>query len=805
MLIKKIINIKFIFALSLIALTTPLSAKTVQYKLKIHEKTVNFTGKDITALGINDQIPAPTIEATVGDTLEVTVENTLDEDSSIHWHGLLLPNDQDGVPYLTTQPIKAHSVFKYKFKVRHSGTYWYHSHSGLQEQRGIYGSIVFHPKAGERHLADKDHVIVLSDWTNENPDQVLANIKKDGDWYALKKGSVQSWDRVLANGLEAIKNRINSSWTRMGPMDLSDVGYDAFLSNGKKENTLDAKPGQIIKLRLINAGASTYFNVEFAGEPMIVVASDGVDIEPIKVKRLRISMAETYDVLIKVPAGKSYELRATAQDGTGYSSTFIGSGEKVFAPDIPRPNLFLVDHSMHDMKGMDDMNGMDHDMSSMKHTSAKAMINTEGVNHSKHAMKPPMDHSKMDHDMSPMKYTTAEKMPKTEGLDYSVHTMTASMDHSKMGHDASAMKNNESHAKMTMDHSAHAMKAPMDHSKMDHGQHQMMMPKIPEKKRVSLPIVKTKTIAYLSDYKNIKSLSSTSLPKGAPERLVKLELTGNMERYVWSLNNKTLKEKDTILIRKGENVKFVLINKTMMNHPMHLHGHFFRVLNGQGDKSPLKHTVNVAPMETVEIEFEANEEKDWFFHCHNLYHAKTGMARVVRYSDYDGNPEFNTAKKKSREIMDDDWYPRSDILLSSQFTELGFRLSNARHTLLFSGEEHYDENETEAFAHYQYRQSRWLQYYMGVEHEEHENEVVAGLKYTTPFLIETATWISDDGDLHIEAETEFPLTPKLNLELMASTDSEWELSLAYRRSPNWAMSLSANDISGLGLGFSATF
>lgn len=805
MLIKKLINIKFIFALSLIALTTPLSAKTVQYKLKIHEKTVNFTGKDITALGINDQIPAPTIEATVGDTLEVIVENTLDEDSSIHWHGLLLPNDQDGVPYLTTQPIKAHSVFKYKFKVRHSGTYWYHSHSGLQEQRGIYGSIVFHPKAGERHLADKDHVIVLSDWTNENPDQVLANIKKDGDWYALKKGSVQSWDHVLANGLEAIKNRLNSSWTRMGPMDLSDVGYDAFLSNGKKENVLDAKPGQIIKLRLINAGASTYFNVEFAGEPMIVVASDGVDIEPIKVKRLRISMAETYDILIKVPAGKSYEFRATAQDGTGYSSTFIGSGEKVFAPDIPRPNLFLVDHSMHDMKGMDDMNGMDHDMSSMKHTSAKAMINTEGVNHSKHAMKPPMDHSKMDHDMSPMKYTTAEKMPKTEGLDYSVHTMTASMDHSKMGHDASAMKNNESHAKMTMDHSAHAMKAPMDHSKMDHGQHQMMMPKIPEKKRVSLPIVKTKTIAYLSDYKNIKSLSSTSLPKGAPERLVKLELTGNMERYVWSLNNKTLKEKDTILIRKGENVKFVLINKTMMNHPMHLHGHFFRVLNGQGDKSPLKHTVNVAPMETVEIEFEANEEKDWFFHCHNLYHMKNGMARFV---SYEGSTQVTDHTRKM--LAHDPWYFMADVSALSQMTMGKLRSSNARNAFVAEFDYNY-EKEYDVDLMYERSFTRFFDVYMGANierasaDEKQEAKAIIGFHYVLPLLIESDVRLDSKGKVRFGLGSSLQLTSRVKFDWMWNTNKEHRFGLSYEITKNALITVGYDSDFKWGAGLRAVF
>ena len=218
---KKEYKMKAIYLLfSLITLfSTKLEAKIVKYHFTIDTKVVNFTGKDVQALSINNQIPAPTIEATVGDTLEITVANKLHEDTSIHWHGVLLPNDQDGVPYLTTPPIKPQSTFTYRFKVRHSGTHWYHSHSGLQEQRGLYGSIVFHPKDGEKHKVDTEHVIVLSDWIDENPNQVLANLKKDGDWYALKKGTVQSWDSVLGNGFQGIKNRLNASWTRMGPME----------------------------------------------------------------------------------------------------------------------------------------------------------------------------------------------------------------------------------------------------------------------------------------------------------------------------------------------------------------------------------------------------------------------------------------------------------------------------------------------------------------------------------------------------------------------------------------------------------
>ncbi len=691
----------------MIAFAPPADAKTVFYTLKIHEKSVNFTGKTVSALGINDQIPAPTIEATVGDTLEITVENTLDEDSSIHWHGILLPNDQDGVPYLTTQPIKAHSVFKYKFKVRHSGTYWYHSHSGLQEQRGIYGSLVFHPKAGERHVVDKDHVIVFSDWTDEDPDQVLANIKKDGDWYALKKGSVQSWDHVLANGFQAIKNRLNSSWTRMGPMDLSDVGYDAFLSNGKTESTLDGKSGQLVKLRLINAGASTYFNVEFAGDPMIVVASDGVDIEPIKVKRLRISMAETYDVLIKIPDGKSYELRATAQDGTGYSSTFIGSGEKVRAPDSPRPNLFLINHGGHDSGGME--------------------------------------------------------------------------------------------------HNGHVMDAKVDPSKMDHSRPEMRLPKIHKQKNVGLPTVKKKTIEYLTDYKNIKSLSNTSLPKGAPARVVTLDLTGNMERYVWSLNNKTLKEEDTILIRKGENVKFVLMNKTMMSHPMHLHGHFFRVLNGQGERSPLKHTVNVAPMETVEIEFEANEEKDWFFHCHNLYHLDSGMARFV---SYEGTTQVTD---KTREMLaHDPWYFRADLGVLSQMTMGKLRTSNTRNAFVAEFDYNY-KKEYDVDLIYERSFTRFLDVYIGANieragsDEKQEGTAIIGFHYMLPLLIESDLRLDSRGKVRFGLGSNLQLSSRVKFDWMWNTNKEHRFGLSYEVTKNVVFTVGYDSDFKWGAGLRAIF
>jgi FtsP/CotA-like multicopper oxidase with cupredoxin domain len=649
--------------LSILFFANSAQAKLVKYNFDIDTKIVNFTGKDVNAIAINNQIAGPTIEASVGDTLEVTFNNKMDQETSIHWHGVLLPNDQDGVPHLTTKPIAPHSSFKYKYDITHSGTYWYHSHTGLQEQSGVYGSLVFHPKKGERVKTNRDYVVVLSDWTDENPDQVLANLKKDGDYYALKKGSVQSWDRVFKNGSPAIKNRLKSSWTRMGPMDLSDVGYDAFLANGKIESSLLAKPGETVRIRLINSGASSYFNIEFAGEPMIIVASDGMDVEPIKVKRLRIALAETYDVIVRVPDNKAYELRATSEDGTGKTSVFIGTGEKVLAPDIPKPNLFLVDHSMHDMSGSD------------------------------------MKSNKM--------------------VDHSMHNMPVS-----------------------------------------------------EK---SQPAV----IDYMTDYKALRAVMDTTLSTEAPTREVVLNLTGNMERYVWSFNEKTLLEADKIIVKKGEVVSFVLVNKTMMHHPIHLHGHFFRVLNGQGERSPLKHTVNVAPMEKVTIEFEANEEKDWFFHCHNLYHVKGGMARVVSYEKTTTATPETVAK-----LAHDNWYFSSDISILSNMSMGMLKASNTRNSLELEYDSNY-KKEYDAEVIYSRSFTRFFDVYAGVnlekqdEDKKNESTGVFGVRYMLPMLIGSNLRVNSKGNLRLGLESDIQLTERGKFEWSWNTDKEYYLRLSY--------------------------
>lgn len=557
---------------------------------------------------------------------------------------------------------------------------------------------------------------MLSDWTDENPMQVLANIKKEGHYYGLKKDSVQSWNRVIAHGWPAVKNRLKGSWSRMEPMDISDIGYDAFLLNGEKESAMEAPHGSKVRLRIINAAASSYFNIEYAYGPMTIVAADGVDVTPVKVKRIRQAIAETYDVIVDVPHIGAAEFRATSEDATGYASLFIGpdpTTEKQYAPDVPAPNPYLMDHSSH---------GMDHgDMG--------------------------MDHSKMDHG----------------------HMNHGEMDHGEMDHAAMG----------------HAMPADSDSNE---------------------PV-----IHYMTDYEPLKAPKSTALGANRPLREELLTLTGNMERFVWSFNGKTLKEADKILIKRGENVRFTLNNDTMMHHPVHLHGHFFRVITSAGDRSPLKHTVNVPPMGQVMIEFEANEEKDWFLHCHNLYHMKSGMARVI---SYEGSSRYTQAVKSK--IAKDPWYYRGDLTLTNTVGAADLRLSNTRNAFNASFEYGFDEKGFEGSATYERSMSRFLDLYGGVRAERHEagesteTRGIVGLKYVLPLLIEMELELDSKGDVEMGFESEFHLTPRLIFEWeweysFSDKTDEYTLGLAYELSKQWLITARHDKDHGWGAGLRVKF
>jgi FtsP/CotA-like multicopper oxidase with cupredoxin domain len=698
---------KTIALLSLFLGLNVAQAKTVHYDLTIQNQRINLSGKKEVdfALSVNGSIPAPTLEFTEGDDAEIVVKNGLkNEEVSMHWHGILLPPLEDGVAYVNTPPIFPGQSRIFKFKIRQHGTFWYHSHTMVQEQKGVYGALIIHPKK-ETIKSDNEVVVVLSDWSDENADQIIKNLRKDGDYYLYKKDSVRSYIGALNAG--NLKNQLKNEWDRMGGMDLSDVGYDAFLINGKRDSQLlVAHPGERVRIRIINASASTYFYVSLGQSPMQVISADGNDIEPLQAKELLIGMAETYDVLFTIPEHKNFELRATAQDVTGYASGWIGMGEKVIAPDKSQPDFY---------------GSMDH--ASMNHGS----MNRSEVDHLDHSESKPVDHSSMN----------------------------------------------------------------PDHAKMDHRQHGAG-----NKQQATGSIVETLTVD------EVKAKSATTLPKDAKVTEIKLVLGGDMERYIWHINGKAIHEDRNILINGGDVVRFTFENGTMMHHPMHLHGHFFRVVNKFGEFSPLKHTVDVPPHGSRTIEFYANEPGQWMLHCHNLYHMKTGMARVVKYMSFKPPPEIAEHEKHDPHLHDH-WYYSGLAEAATNHAQLFLKASQTWNEFEVRSEGTNPSNNVFKFEEdwnfegdVLYR--RWFNNYVnvvagGTIYDEKGYGMV-GIGYILPMLVEAKLFVNDDGKFRVDLEKRFQWTKTIFTDAeftwrpkwQGEHEGEFEISLMYGPSWSWA-------------------
>lgn len=776
-------------------------AKTVKYELVVRNEPVNMSGKKTVdfALTVNGGIPAPTLEFTEGDEAEILVKNEIpNEEVSIHWHGILLPPEEDGVAYVNTPPIHPGTSRLFKFKIRQNGTYWYHSHTAVQEQKGVYGAFIIHPK--KKAIAyDKDAIVVLSDWSDENSDQIVRNLRKDGDYYLYKKDSMRSYVGAIKAG--GLKNHLYNEWTRMGGMDLSDVGYDAFLINGKRDSQLlTTHPGEKIRLRIINAGASSYFYISLAGIPMTVISADGVDVEPIQAKEILMGMAETYDVLFTVPEHKNYELRATVQDVTGHASAWIGMGEKVPAPDKPMPDMYaLMDHGSH---GGGDHSG--HGVGEMDHSSM------DGMDHSK---MQGMDHSKM------------------KGMD---HSQMGGMDHSTMDHSAHGASNSKKVEKVQDPHAAHVghqmratKKTPQKSEHERHGaknagpidwssQSDAMLRQNLATRNMTPegPVVESLSVDSL------KALEPTSFPKDAKVHDVKLVLGGDMERYIWHINGKAIHEDRLLYINKGEVVRFTFVNDTMMHHPMHFHGHFFRVINENGERSPLKHTVDVPPHQTRTIEFFANEPGQWMLHCHNLYHMKTGMARVVRYNDFKLTPEMKKNDKHDPHLHDHIYtysmleaatnHAQANFKLMRTWDELDLRIETAE----IDGKNFSFGRDWETEGDLVYRRwfSRWLNVFGGGTLYHEEGFGTVGVGYILPMLIESAISVNHEGKFRFDVEKRFQWTKTLFTDAeftwrpgwKGERDNEFEISLMYAPTWTWAAGLMATEKS-LGAGLQVQF
>ena len=756
-------------------------AKTVRYELTIKNEKVNMSGKKEVdfALTVNGGIPAPTLEFTEGDDAEILVKNEIKNDEvSIHWHGILLPPEEDGVAYVNTPPIHPGTSRLFKFKLRQSGTYWYHSHTGVQEQKGVYGAFIIHPKK-KAFDYDKEAVVVLSDWSDENADQIVRNLRKDGEFYLYKKDSMRSYIGAIQAG--GLKNHLYNEWTRMGGMDLSDVGYDAFLINGKRDSQLlVAHPGEKVRIRIINAAASSYFYVSLAGLPMTVVSADGVDIEPVRAKELLMGMAETYDVLFTVPFDhKNYELRATVQDVTGYASGWIGMNEKVYAPNKPLPDMYAaMDHGSHGGHG--DHSGGDH-AGHEGHVATQS--DDEHEHHGSHQMN---------------------------------HGSHGSHDHQHMDHSAHA------------DHSAHTAKSkpakafvpekpkplgPIDWSTQSDAM--LRQNGAPRNLKPKGPILESLTVDSL------RSIEPTTLPKDAKVHDVKIVLDGDMERYIWHLNGKAIHEDRLLLINKGELVRFTFVNDTMMHHPMHFHGHFFRVVNENGEYSPLKHTVDVPPHQTRTIEFYANEPGQWMLHCHNLYHMKTGMARVVRYNDFKLTPEMQKNDAQDPHLHDH-MYTYGMLGAATNQLQAQFRLMrtwdevdlNVESTSVVPDRDFQvgEKWETEAELNYRRWFSKFFNVFVGGTLHDEEGFGTVGIGYLLPMLVEAEISVNHEGYFNLGIEKHFQWTKNIFTDFEfnwkpnwdGESKTEYKANLMYSPSWSWAAGFTITD-KNIGVGAQIQF
>jgi CopA family copper-resistance protein len=574
-----------------------------RFDLLVGTTPVNITGRQRTATTVNGSIPGPILRVREGDTVTFNVTNRLSEHTSIHWHGILLPNAMDGVPGLTFRGIKPGETFTYRYPIKQSGTYWYHSHSGMQEQTGHYGSLILEPRGREPYSYDRDHVVMLSDWTDEDPMTIMSNLKQQSDYYNYSQRTLGTFIKdARRDGLSAtVEDRLMWGQMRMSPTDIMDVtgATYTFLMNGKAPAanwTGLFDPGQRVRLRFINGSSMSTFDVRIPGLDMTVVQADGSDVDPVAIEEFRIGVAETYDVIVR-PTQSAYTIFAQAEDRSGYARGTLATREGLAAPVPPldpRPMRTMTDMGMsHGAMGHGGMGKMD-DM--QKQGSQAAPSNSAPMSG--------LDHSKMDH----------SKMP---GMSHD----TSGMDHSKtpsapIAQQASIPTSNAD----GVDPKSLSGKPSVDNVAME------------TRNRLAeagdgLDGNGRRTLTYAQ----LRSLRPNT-PGGPPTRAIEFHLTGNMQRWIWGFNGKKFSEAGPIAVKLGERIRFVLINDTMMEHPIHLHGFLFEVENNQGNRLPLKHTINVKPGERMSFVFTADVPGHWAFHCHLLYHMEMGMFRTILVS-----------------------------------------------------------------------------------------------------------------------------------------------------------------------------
>jgi CopA family copper-resistance protein len=614
-------------------------------RLRVGHVMRTIDGKRSHGIGINGTAPAPLIRLREGQNVRLHVENTLDEETSIHWHGLLLPFQMDGVPGVSFPGIPARSSFTYEFPIVQSGTYWYHSHSGLQEQEGHYGPIVIDPKGADPVAFDREHVIVLSDHSPMHPHAIFRRLKLEAGYFNRQR---QTMGGLLAGKDQSAAERAAWGRMRMDPADVADVTGSTYtyLVNGygPRDNwTALFRPGERVRLRIINASAMTTFNVRIPGLPMTIVAADGLNVQPVEIDEFQFGPAETYDAIVTPTEDRAFTLVGESVDRSGMARATLAPREGMTAPVPPlRPRPIAT------MKDMG-MGGMDHGAAQVGAAGTMTGMDHAVMGHGTPAA-PAMNHSGMNHaavagaaagGMAEMNHGTAQ----SGGASAAGHTAmghgsppaAGAVDHAAMGHGAPPASQGEDHS--ALGHGSGGM----DHSMRDFS-NAPGVKKGPGVQTISpMPVDRTDFPGQgLEDvphrtltYRQLMALEPNPDTR-APGRDLEIHLTGNMERYMWSFDGEKFSEvKEPIPMRTGERVRVTLVNDTMMGHPIHIHGHFFELVTGHGAYAPRKHTVLVQPGGKVSWDVTA-EAGDWAFHCHMLYHMHAGMMQVVQVRNEKG-------------------------------------------------------------------------------------------------------------------------------------------------------------------------
>ena len=597
--------------------------------LTIARQTMMIDGRSSPAIGINGTVPAPLIRLREGQMVRLNVVNNLDEDSSIHWHGILVPPQHDGVPGISFPGIKPRSSYLYEFPIKQNGTYWYHSHSGLQEQLGHYGPIVIDPAGEDPVRYDREHVIVLSDHSQMSPEAIFRNMKVNPGGFNFQK---QTLAGLLAGRDQTAEQRLMWGGMRMDPTDISDATGSIYTylvnGHGPMDNwTALFTPGERVRLRFINASAMTTFNVRIPDLPMTIVQADGQNVMPVEVQEFQIGVAETYDAIVTPSEDRAFTLVGEAIDRSGMARATLAprAGMSAAVPPLrDRPLATMKDMGMGDMSmdhgdmGGIDMSGGMRGVDPTAEQNPSAALATGAMAGGAAAM------GNMDHGAMPMDHSGMAGMD--HGAMSSQSGGMTGMDHSAMGGQSGAM-------------------AGMDHGSMDMGSMSMrdfsnapQVKKGPGVQTISpMPMDRTgepgqglENVGHkVLVYRDLMALDRNPDVR-APSRSIDIHLTGNMERFMWSFDGEKMSDvHEPIPFIEGERVRVNLINDSMMGHPIHIHGHFFELVTGHGDRAPRKHTVIVQPGGKVTWDFTADAVGDWAFHCHLLYHMHAGMMRVV--------------------------------------------------------------------------------------------------------------------------------------------------------------------------------